>query len=185
MVLSSDINKVIYVADGVATEFAINFKFFKNKNGSAQVRVEKAVGTEFDILKEGVDFEVVGDGVDINAKVVFAVAPEENAKIGVFRDRPFLQESDFINGQFLDMEELEHALDGIYMNLQELQEKLSRAVLTDSLSEESPEDFADRILGYKDAAQEAANESVKIYNEMSELVEQLGALADEINGEVI
>lgn len=181
MVLSSDINKVIYVADGVATEFAINFKFFKNKNGSAQVRVEKAIGSEISILKEGVDFEVVGDGVDINAKVVFAVAPEENAKIGIFRDRPFLQESDFINGQFLDMEELEYALDGIYMNLQELQEKISRAILTDSMSDESPEDFADRILGYKDAAQKAANDTLKY----AEIVEQLGTLADEINGEIV
>lgn len=185
MVLSSDINKVIYVADGVATEFAINFKFFKNKDGSAQIRVEKAVGTEFDILKEGVDFEVVGDGVDINAKVVFAVAPEENAKIGVFRDRPFLQESDFLNGQFLDMEELEYALDGIYMNLQEVQEKLSRAILTDSLSDESPDALAERVFGYKEEAQKAANDALAAYNAMSAIVEQLGTLADTINGEIV
>ena len=113
-------------------------------------------------------------------------------KLAVLRNKPFLQEADYINGQLFDMEQLEDSFDGVYMNLQELQEQLSRALLVDPVSGDDPQNIVETVLKYKTAAQAAANEAVAAVTEAKALVEQaeavvneLGTLADEINGEVI
>ena len=106
--------------------------------------------------------------------------------------KPFLQEADYINGQLFDMEQLEDSFDGVYMNLQELQEQLSRALLVDPVSGDDPQNIVETVLKYKTAAQAAANEAVAaaatttaLVERAEAVVEALGTLADEINGEVI
>ena len=183
--MKSEKNKIIYLADGIAKEFAIDFKIFKNKDGTSQIRVERLSDKEISILKENTDFFIEGNGADGSAKVVFSVPPQENSKIGIFRDRPMLQSANFINGQFVDMEVLEQCFDGIYMCLQELSEKISRSIKTDALSDDNPDELIDRLLHYKDEAQAAANEALKATDNISKIVDQLGTLADEINGEII
>ena len=185
MVLQSDISKIRYVCDGAAKEFAVPFKFFKNADGTAQIKVYFAQGDNETILEENVGYTVSGNGEDISAKVVFATAPAENAKLAILRDKPLLQEADYVNGEFIDMDELEGSLDGIYMALQMIGEKLSRAILIDALSDDSAEDFAETLLGYKNAAQKAANEAIAAAEEAKSLVDKIGELVDEINGEVI
>lgn len=113
-------------------------------------------------------------------------------KLAVLRNKPFLQEADYINGQLFDMEQLEDSFDGVYMNLQELQEQLSRALLVDPVSGDDPQNIVETVLMYKNAAQAAANEAVAAAEQAKALVERaeavveaLGTLADEINGEVI
>lgn len=192
MTLFSDVSKVNYVADGTATEFPMPFKFFKNKDGTAQIKVYSGTGDELKVLEEGSDYTVEGNGEEITGKVVFAAPPAENVKLAVLRNKPFLQEADYINGQLFDMEQLEDSFDGVYMNLQELQEQLSRALLVDPVSGDDPQNIVETVLMYKNAAQAAANEAVAAAEQAKALIERaeavveaLGTLADEINGEVI
>lgn len=149
-------------------------------------------GDELKVLEEGSDYTVEGNGEEITGKVVFAAPPAENVKLAVLRNKPFLQEADYINGQLFDMEQLEDSFDGVYMNLQELQEQLSRALLVDPVSGDDPQNIVETVLMYKNAAQAAANEAVAAAEQAKALVERaeavveaLGTLADEINGEVI
>lgn len=72
MTLFSDVSKVNYVADGTATEFPVPFKFFKNKDGTAQIKVYSGAGDELKVLEEGSDYTVEGNGEEITGKVVFA-----------------------------------------------------------------------------------------------------------------
>lgn len=192
MTLFSDVSKVNYVADGTALEFPVPFKFYKNKDGTAQIKVYSGSGDALKVLTEGTDYTVAGSGEEITGKVVFAVPPAENVKLAVLRNKPFLQEADYINGQLFDMEQLEDSFDGVYMNLQELQEQLSRALLVDPVSGDDPQNIVETVLKYKTAAQAAANEAVAaaatttaLVERAEAVVEALGTLADEINGEVI
>ncbi len=183
--LLSDVSKINYIADGVTTEFPVPFKFFNNKDGTAQLKVYCGSGDDIVILEEGTDYTVAGSGIEASGKLVFADPPAENVKLAVLRQKPFLQEADYINGQLFDMEEVEVSFDGVYMNLQELQEQMSRALLVDPLSGDDPQNIIETVLGYKNAAQKAANQAIEAANQVQATVDALGTLADEINGEVI
>lgn len=186
MVLQSDISKIKYVCDGAAKTFPIPFKFFKNKDGTAQIKIYFKNGDEEKILEENVDYTITGAGADISAKAEFGEPPIENAQIMILRDKPLLQEQDYVNGEYIDMEELEGGFDGAYMAMQGLEEKVNRAILIDIFSDDmDAKDFAETLLGYKNAAQKAANEAIEAAQSAAETVDKLGQLADEINGEII
>ena len=86
-----------------------------------------------------------------------------------------------------------------YMAMQQINEKISRAILLDVLSDEEPNNIIAAILEYKTAAQTAANEAIAASVEAQQAIEQaqaliveaqavideLGTLADEINGEIV
>lgn len=104
----------------------------------------------------------------------------------ILRDKPLLQEQDYVNGEYIDMEELEGGFDAVYMAMQGLEEKVNRAILNDIFSDDmDAKDFAETLLGYKNAAQKAANEAIEAAQSAAETVDKLGQLADEINGEII
>lgn len=185
MVLQSDISKIRYICDGSATEFPIPFKYFKNADSTSQIKVIFGEGEDETVLEENTDFTVAGEGLEIKGKIVFVEAPTANSKLAILRDIPVLQDADLVNGEYIDMEELERMFDRIYMLIQEHNEKLGRAVLTDALSDEEPGEFAERVLGYKEAAQKAANDAIDAANEVKALVDKIGLIVDQINGEVI
>ncbi len=185
MTLLSDTSKVNYVADGSATEFPVPFKFDNNADGTAEIKVYFGDGDNIEVLTENTDYTVEGSGAEITGKVVFASAPAENSKLAILRNKPLLQEADYVNGQLFDMEELENSLDGIYMAIQQLNEQISRALLVDPVSGDDPNGIVQTVLEYKNAAQQAANEALAAVAEAQEVVDKLGKLADEINGEVI
>ena len=185
LTLLSDISKVNYVADGSTTEFPVPFKFDNNADGTAQLKVYFGDGDNIEVLTENTDYTVEGSGEEITGKVVFATAPVENVKLAVLRNIPLLQVADYVNGQFFDMEELEKSLDRVYMALQQLNELLSRALLVDPVSGDDPNGIVETVLEYKNAAQQAANDALGAVAEAEVVVDKLGELADEINGEVI
>ncbi len=118
MTVSSQTNKVIYIGNGVATEFAIPFSFLEREH--IKVRQKKN-----DIQTERTDWTVKG------GNLVFADAPESGAEIVIVREVPLTQETDYRENEILSAETLERCFDKLTMQVQQLEEKAGRAVTAD------------------------------------------------------
>ena len=118
MTVSSQTNKVIYVGNGVAKEFAIPFSFLEQEH--IKVRQKKN-----DIQTERTDWTVK------SGNLVFAIAPESGAEIAIVREVPLTQETDYRDNEILHAETLERNFDKLTMQVQQLAEKSARAVTVD------------------------------------------------------
>ncbi len=118
MTVSSQTNKVIYVGNGVAKEFAIPFSFLEQEH--LKVRQKKN-----DIQTERTDWTVK------SGNLVFADAPESGAEIAIVREVPLTQETDYRDNEILHAETLERNFDKLTMQVQQLAEKSERAVTVD------------------------------------------------------
>ena len=118
MTVSSQRNKVIYIGNGVATEFAIPFSFLEQEH--IKVRQKKN-----DIQTERTDWEING------GNIVFKTAPESGAEIAIVREVPLTQETDYRDNEILHAETLERNFDKLTMQVQQLAEKSERAVTVD------------------------------------------------------
>ena len=118
MTVSSQTNKIIYIGNGVAKEFAIPFSFLEKEH--LKVRQKKN-----DIQTERTDWTVK------NGNLVFAIAPENGAEIAIVREVPLTQETDYRDNEILHAETLERNFDKLTMQVQQLAEKQDRAVTVD------------------------------------------------------
>ena len=118
MTVSSQTNKVIYIGNGVAKEFAIPFSFLEQEH--IKVRQKKN-----DIQTERTDWTVK------SGNLVFADAPESGAEIAIVREVPLTQETDYRDNEILHAETLERNFDKLTMQVQQLAEKSERAVTVD------------------------------------------------------
>ena len=118
MTVSSQTNKVIYIGNGIATEFAIPFSFLEKEH--LKVREKKN-----DIQTERTDWEI-RDG-----NLVFQTAPESGSEIAIVREVPLTQETDYRDNEILHAETLERNFDKLTMQVQQLAEKSARAVTVD------------------------------------------------------
>lgn len=118
MTVSSQTNKVIYVGNGVAKEYALPFPFLDQND----IRVRQKLG---EIQTERTDWTVE------NGNLVFAAAPENGAEIAVVREVPLTQETDYRDNEILHAETLERCFDKLTMQIQQLNERIDRAVTVD------------------------------------------------------
>ena len=118
MTVSSQTNKVIYVGNGVAKEFAIPFSFLEKEH--LKVRQKKN-----NIQTERTDWTVK------SGNLVFTDAPESGAEIAIVREVPMTQETDYRDNEILHAETLERNFDKLTMQVQQLAEKSARAVTVD------------------------------------------------------
>ena len=118
MTVSSQRNKVLYIGNGVATEFAIPFSFLEQEH--IKVRQKKN-----DIQTERTDWEING------GNIVFKTAPESGTEIAIVREVPLTQETDYRDNEILHAETLERNFDKLTMQVQQLAEKSARAVTVD------------------------------------------------------
>ena len=118
MTVSSQTNKVIYVGNGVAKEFAIPFSFLEKEH--IKVRQKKN-----NIQTERTDWTVK------SGNLVFTDAPESGAEIAIVREVPMTQETDYRDNEILHAETLERNFDKLTMQVQQLAEKSARAVTVD------------------------------------------------------
>ena len=124
MTVSSQTNKVIYVGNGVAKEFAIPFSFLEKEH--IKVRQKKN-----DIQTERMDWTVK------SGNLVFTDAPESGAEIAIVREVPMTQETDYRDNEILHAETLERNFDKLTMQVQQLAEKSARAVTVDIFDDTS------------------------------------------------
>ncbi len=137
--ISNERVKHVFSGNGVSKKFQIPFDFFQNQAGefgkNNQITVIKtdAAGTETTLV-EDTDYEVeTHDPSDAGSSgysgyVTVSVAPAVGEKLTIMRDVPLVQELDLQAGQEIGPVELEAALDKIVMTLQQLSEKLARAI---------------------------------------------------------
>ncbi|MBS6473835.1 MAG: hypothetical protein KH347_06265 [Acetobacter sp.] len=118
MTVSSQTNKIIYIGNGVAKEFAIPFSFLEQQH----IKVEQKQGS---VQTERTDWTVK------NGNLVFAIAPESGAEIAIVREVPLTQETDYRDNEILHAETLERNFDKLTMQVQQLAEKSARAVTVD------------------------------------------------------
>ena len=118
MTVSSQTNKIIYIGNGVATEFAIPFSFLEQEH----IKVEQKLGN---VQTERTDWTVSG------GNMVFKTAPESGAEIAIVREVPLTQETDYRDNEILHAETLERNFDKLTMQVQQLAEKSERAVMVD------------------------------------------------------
>ena len=124
MTVSSQTNKVIYIGNGVAKEFAIPFSFLEKEH--IKVRQKKN-----NIQTERTDWTVK------NGNLVFTDAPESGAEIAIVREVPMTQETDYRDNEILHAETLERNFDKLTMQVQQLAEKSARAVTVDIFDDTS------------------------------------------------
>ena len=132
MTVSSQTNKVIYIGNGVAKEFAIPFSFLEKEH--IKVRQKKN-----DIQTERTDWTVSG------GNMVFATAPTDGAQILIMREVPLTQETDYRENEVLLAETLESNFDKLTMQVQQLNEQAGRAVTVDVFDDTDAASFIPSI----------------------------------------
>lgn len=126
--ITTEKSRAVYQGDGQTKQFAIPFTFFTNaagvfdKKNQISVFVAEKDGVE-NRLDEDKDYQVDG------ANVLLPEALQADRMLIILRDVPLTQELDLRDGREINAEILEKQLDKITMALQEMQEKLSRAVI--------------------------------------------------------
>ena len=137
--ISNERVKHVFSGNGASKKFQIPFDFFQNtagvfdKNNQISVILTDATGTETTLV-EDIDYEVeTHDPSDSGSSgysgyVTLNTAPAVGEKLTIMRDVPLVQELDLEAGQEIGPVELEAALDKVVMTLQQLNEKLGRAI---------------------------------------------------------
>ena len=118
MTVNSQQNKISYVGNGVATEFAIPFSYLDKSHLSVWQ------------MLNGVQSERT-DWTAADGTLIFKTAPENNAQIVIMRQVPLTQETDYRENEILPAETLERCFDKLTMQVQQLEEKSGRAVTVD------------------------------------------------------
>jgi hypothetical protein len=127
--ISSDVTRNEYTGNGVADTFAITFNFFNSED--LEVTRRNLDGTE-DVLEEGADYDVVDTDVVLSAPLASGL------KLIILRDLDFVQTDEISNQGDLYLDTLEDLFDRQVMYVQQVNEKVLRAVsLPKSLSPET------------------------------------------------
>lgn len=169
----SDQSKVRYIANGVTISFMVPFKFFANADGSSQLSV--FTGDSDNPLTENSDYTVIGAGRDEGGEIVFTSAPEKDLEIAVIRNVPTTQEIPFKNEDKFPAVIYERSLDKLTMEVQEVKESLTRAIVLPPTSGQNPLDARNELL---DARDEAVNSAREAQNSSKNAEESKKAAAD-------
>ena len=148
MTVSSQTNKVIYIGNGVAKEFAIPFPFLEKEH----LKVRQLLN---DVQTERTDWTVSG------GNMVFETAPADGAQILIVREVPLTQETDYRDNEILHAETLERNFDKLTMQVQQLAEKSERAVTVDIFDDTAADSLIPSIRkAVSDCAKSVANASM-------------------------
>lgn len=114
MTVSADYKPLVYIANGITTNFVITWSFFDK-----EVRVVNENGVNL----TGYSIYNSGRG----GAIIFNEAPK-SGKIVILRDVKYNQSIEFNEGENFPAEDYEYSLDRIYMALQELGYEISRCL---------------------------------------------------------
>ena len=160
MTVSTTTNKVAYVGNGIATEFAIPFPFLE----TAHLSVYQLLN---DIQTQREDWTVQ------NGNLIFETAPANEAQIVIMRIVPFTQETDYQENEILAAGTLERNFDSLTMQVQQLKELSERAVTVD-IFDDTP--AAELLPSIRSAVSDAAGYA-QMANEKAEDAEEASLIA--------
>lgn len=156
MTVSSSINKVSYVGNGIVKEFAVPFKFFENADLEVYFKTENIAQKK---LVENEDYTVVGAGNENGGTVTLTDVPQTGDKVVILRVVPMTQEIDYQENEIFPAETQEMALDKLTMEIQQLNEKTSRAVIVPVTGDGTPEEIVEEVLQAQSDTYELAAEA--------------------------
>lgn len=166
--------KNVYAGNGSATVFPYTFALLESDGEHVGVYITNDVG----VSEKTTNFTI-----DTAAKTVTYPAAgdplESGKKITIKREIPNEQELNLENlGPFF-ANDVEGEMDREVMMIQQLAEAISRAITTDMASDETPEEFKDRLLASSEAA--AASAAAAAISETNAHDSELAAKASEEN----
>lgn len=166
MALSSELRRAgPYDGDGVQTAFPFSFKVFDS--GHVQVRTSK-IGAPVDVVVESDRYTVeLNDEQDLEPGGVVhldvPLAPDE--VLSVLSAAPALQEMVLTNQGGFYPEVLNDSADNAVILIQQLKEKLDRALVVASTSRVTSAELLDQVLSVAASANEFAELARKTYEE--------------------
>lgn len=150
MTLAVQSGRQLFNGDGSTTTFAIPFEFYADNDNVAVYVRNTAVAPPTEALQVyTTDYTISG------TNVIFGVAPSSTKKILIIRDTDLKQIKDFTNSAAFIPSENEDGLDKIVTQIQQLGERLNRALLFYRSSSFSginvPDPVADYVIGWNAA----------------------------------
>lgn len=153
MTVSTTTNKVSYIGNGVAVEFAIPFPFLETNH----LKVFQLLN---DIQTQREDWTIQ------NGNVIFETPPALETQIVIMREVPLTQETDYQENEILAAETLERNFDKLTMQVQQLKEQADRAVTVDIFDDTQAAELLPNIrtavsnaANYAQAANEKADDA--------------------------
>lgn len=115
-----------YTGNGSTTAFTVPFYFLDNTHVLV-IRTQISTGTAT-TLALTTDYNVTGAGVGTGGTVTTVVAPTSDQKISILRNVPLTQLTHYVENDPFPAASHEKALDQLTMEVQQLQEAISRAI---------------------------------------------------------
>lgn len=139
MSFESDVSRIDYIGNGVATVFTYPFKIFNA--GDLQV-VTRSQGLET-MLTLGVDYVVSGVGLRLGGNITLIAPLASGSYMAIRRVRPIVQRTDLRNQGDYYPEIVEDSLDHIIMIEQQQQDEIDRSIRLPVTV--SPLDFSNQL----------------------------------------
>ena len=142
----------VYVGDGTVTEFAFGFRIFDKTQ--LIVRVKDAEGSVS--VLEAADYTVELDGTS-GGTVTLTEPLADDWELLIESDVPYDQTLNLTNTGGFNANDLNLAWDRNTAQIQQLKDKIDRAVVNPDFSEETPAEFTESLFKARDDAQAAAS----------------------------
>lgn len=151
MTLPYSPSRAVYEGNGAATSFPFAFKVWNTDQLNISVTSPKeetspAQGWTASIGESGGTVTYLHDGAPLPS----------GWRLAIVRNMPFAQGIDLISASRFDPQVIEDGLDQATAELQQLNEKLARAVIMPATSDKSPEEVVASIYSSRDAAAQSA-----------------------------
>ena len=148
MTLPYSPSRAVYQGNGAATAFPFAFKVWSTDQLSVSItspegRTTAAQGWTANLGENGGTLTYLHNGVPL----------PDGWRLAIVRDMPFAQGIDLVSASRFDPQVIEDGLDQAIAELQQLNEKITRAVILPATSEQSPEDLVLSIYASRDGAE--------------------------------
>ena len=152
MTLPYSPSRAVYQGNGAATAFPFAFKVWNTNQLSVSLtspdgRTTAAQGWTANLGESGGTLTYLHNGAPL----------PDGWRLAIVRDMPFAQGIDLVSASRFDPQVIEDGLDQATAELQQLNEKITRAVILPATSAQSPEDVVQSIYASCDAAEASAN----------------------------
>ncbi len=127
MTISTTTNKKIYDGDDATLEFAYDFKI--QADAELDVYLFDPVTGEYTAQELDSDYTVSGAGDATGGNVTFDEAPSSDYQVVIIRDTTKTQASDYSDYSTFPADTIEDALDKITAAVQDVSERVDRAIL--------------------------------------------------------
>ena len=154
MTLPFSPSRAVYQGNGTATAFPFAFKVWSTDQLSVSLtspdgHTTPAQGWTASLGENGGTLTYLHNGTPL----------PDGWRLAIVRDMPFAQGIDLVSASRFDPQVIEDGLDQATAELQQLNEKITRAVIMPATSEQSPEEVVASIYASRDAAAASANEA--------------------------